>query len=100
MFDGNDPEEMGIRSSIALMLTLVGVAVLFDIEYILGAFLAGTLFAFTFPNRGSLENSLKGFSYGFLIPIFFINIGLNYDCLLYTSPSPRDTEVSRMPSSA
>ena len=23
-----------------------------------------------------------------------------YDCLLYTSPSPRDTEVSRMPSSA
>ena len=58
---GNDPEEMGIRSSIALMLTLVGVAVLFDIEYILGAFLAGTLFAFTFPNRGSLENSLKGF---------------------------------------
>ena len=79
MFDGNDPEEMGIRSSLALMLTLVGVAVLFDIEYILGAFLAGTLFAFTFPNRGSLENSLKGFSYGFLIPIFFINIGLNYD---------------------
>ena len=79
MFDGNDPEEMGIRSSIALMLTLVGVAVLFDIEYILGAFLAGSLFAFTFPNRGSLENSLKGFSYGFLIPIFFINIGLNYD---------------------
>ena len=26
-----------------------------------------------------MENSLKGFSYGFLIPIFFINIGLNYD---------------------
>ena len=23
-----------------------------------------------------------------------------YDCLLYTSPSPRDTERSRMPSSA
>ena len=23
-----------------------------------------------------------------------------YTCLLYTSPSPRDTEVSRMPSSA
>ena len=24
----------------------------------------------------------------------------NYDCLLYTSPSPRDEKVSRMPSSA
>ena len=25
---------------------------------------------------------------------------LNHDCLLYTSPSPRDVEESRMPSSA
>ena len=24
----------------------------------------------------------------------------SYDCLLYTSPSPRDVEESRMPSSA
>ena len=85
MFDGNDPEELGIRSSIALMLTLVGVAVLFDIEAILGAFLAGTIFAFIFPNRGSLESSLKGFSYGFLIPIFFINIGLNYDITVFSN---------------
>jgi len=85
MFDGNDPEELGIRSSIALMLTLVGIAVLFDIEAILGAFLAGTIFAFIFPNRGSLESSLKGFSYGFLIPIFFINIGLNYDVSVFSN---------------
>ena len=85
MFDGNDPEELGIRSSIALMLTLVGIAVLFDIEAILGAFLSGTIFAFIFPNRGSLESSLKGFSYGFLIPIFFINIGLNYDVSVFSN---------------
>ena len=26
--------------------------------------------------------------------------GLSYSCLLYTSPSPRDVEESRMPSSA
>ncbi len=83
MFDGNDPDELGIRSSIALMLVLVGVSVFFDIEPILGAFLAGTIFAFTFSNRGTLESSLKGFSYGFLIPIFFINIGLNYDISVF-----------------
>ena len=29
-----------------------------------------------------------------------INAGLNKDCLLYTSPSPRDRQKSRMPSSA
>ena len=27
-------------------------------------------------------------------------IGYRYDCLLYTSPSPRDLSTSRMPSSA
>ena len=30
----------------------------------------------------------------------FKEIGKAYDCLLYTSPSPRDVEESRMPSSA
>ena len=29
-----------------------------------------------------------------------INFRANIDCLLYTSPSPRDTSSSRMPSSA
>ena len=27
-------------------------------------------------------------------------VGQDYDCLLYTSPSPRDSNLSRMPSSA
>ena len=36
------------------------------------------------------ESYLRGFSH------FYGNI----DCLLYTSPSPRDTDLSRMPSSA
>ena len=31
---------------------------------------------------------------------FYKNIGNKYICLLYTSPSPRDVEESRMPSSA
>ena len=29
-----------------------------------------------------------------------LDLGTAYICLLYTSPSPRDTERSRMPSSA
>ena len=85
LFNADDPEEIGIRASLAMMLSLVGLSVLFKIEPILGAFLAGTVFALVFPNRGSLETSLKGFSYGFLIPIFFINIGLNYDIGILTN---------------
>ena len=33
------------------------------------------------------------------IPLFSAN-GLPHNCLLYTSPSPRDATLSRMPSSA
>ena len=29
-----------------------------------------------------------------------LGVGVSLDCLLYTSPSPRDVEESRMPSSA
>ena len=34
------------------------------------------------------------------IPLGELDLGLTYDCLLYTSPSPRDRTRSRMPSSA
>ena len=34
------------------------------------------------------------------ISISLIGLGLFLGCLLYTSPSPRDVEESRMPSSA
>ena len=43
--------------------------------------------------------------YGVYVPPFKVasnlsQIGDNQDCLLYTSPSPRDAHESRMPSSA
>ena len=45
----------------------------------------------------SIQDSLKNF----LVPgMIFEELGLRYFCLLYTSPSPRDGLLSRMPSSA
>ena len=55
----------------------------------------------------SVNLSVPTFFYG--VPIFLIGLGLKtseippvelFDCLLYTSPSPRDKRQSRMPSSA
>jgi Kef-type K+ transport system membrane component KefB len=86
LFSTDDPEELGIRASLAMMLAFVGLSLALDIEPILGAFLAGVVFALVFRSRGSLEQRLSGFSYGFLIPIFFINIGIRFelDSLLQT----------------
>jgi Kef-type K+ transport system membrane component KefB len=75
----NDPSELGIRASLALMFVIVGLSYALEIEPILGAFLAGTVFALVFRHRGALEQQLSGFSYGFLIPIFFINVGMSFE---------------------
>jgi len=86
LFTGDDPEELGIRSCLALMLAFVGLSMALDVEPILGSFLAGTLFAMVFRDRGSLEHQLNGFSYGFLIPIFFINIGIRFEVNVLLDP--------------
>ena len=41
-------------------------------------------------NRSDLDSYIKD----------YFNYGWDWDCLLYTSPSPRDKRQSRMPSSA
>ena len=86
LFSSNDPSEMGIRASLALMFVTVGLSYARDVEPILGAFLAGTVFAFVFRQRGSLEQQLSGFSYGFLIPVFFINVGLSFELNVLLKP--------------
>ena len=55
----------------------------------------------------SITSIITLFSSGYLVDKFtsrrlipFMNIPLLLSCLLYTSPSPRDVEESRMPSSA
>ncbi len=79
LFDVDDPEEVGIRATLALMLVLVGLALVLGIEPILGAFMAGSVFALVFPYRGTLDQKLAGFAYGFLIPVFFIGVGIRFD---------------------
>ncbi|MBW1746444.1 MAG: cation:proton antiporter, partial [Deltaproteobacteria bacterium] len=74
-----DPVETGVRASLALLFVFVGFSGILGIEPVLGAFLGGALFSLIFRYRGVLEEKLMGFGYGFLIPIFFIHVGMNFD---------------------
>ncbi len=87
LFASHDPDELGIRFSLALLFVFVGLALALGMDPILGAFMAGAMFAFVFRNSGELEERLSGFSYGFLIPIFFISVGVRFplDALSDTS---------------
>jgi len=87
LFDVDDPEEVGIRATLALMLVLVGLALVLGIEPILGAFMAGSVFALVFPYRGTLDQKLAGFAYGFLIPVFFIGVGIRFDLSALGDPA-------------
>ena len=48
----------------------------------------------------ALETLNKWYDQGHIITFFTSRIEEHRDCLLYTSPSPRDKRQSRMPSSA
>lgn len=68
-----------IRASFALMLFFMAFTSLIHVEPILGAFIAGVLLGFVFREKEHFEGRLSAFGYGFLIPFFFIQVGLSFD---------------------
>ncbi len=78
-FKSDQPSEIGVRASFALLLVFVALAEISNVEAILGAFLAGVMLSLLFRGGTVLEQKLFGIGYGFLIPIFFINVGMHFD---------------------
>jgi Kef-type K+ transport system membrane component KefB len=77
-FFEKNPSEIGVRISLAVMFMLSVAASAIHIEPIIGAFIAGMIFATVFEDTESIEEKLSGVSFGFLIPIFFIYVGINF----------------------
>ncbi len=74
-----DASETGVRANLANMFIFVALANLFGLEPIIGAFFGGILFALVFKEREEVMEKLSAFGYGFLIPVFFIEVGLRFD---------------------
>jgi Kef-type K+ transport system membrane component KefB len=77
-FAREDPNETGVRASFLLIMIFVVLAALLETEVILGAFLAGAAISFLFRESGTLESKLFGFGFGFLIPLFFVRVGVGF----------------------
>ena len=77
-FMPDDPNETGVRASFLLIMVFVVLSQILETEVILGAFLAGAAIAFLFRESGNLESKLFGFGYGFLIPLFFVRVGVEF----------------------
>ena len=76
--ESHAPSEIGVRAGLFLMFAFVAAAAGFEIDPILGAFLAGALFSFVFRGKGPLELKFMSVGNGFFVPFFFISVGLNF----------------------
>ena len=76
---GGDAQEMGVRLSLALLFFFVAVSELVHVEPVLGAFLGGCIVSFVFREKVELESKISALGFGFLIPLFFIDVGMNFD---------------------
>ncbi|MDQ0162462.1 monovalent cation:proton antiporter family protein [Aeribacillus alveayuensis] len=70
--------QIGTRAVFTLIIVLVSISETVGAENILGAFLAGVLVSLLSPNP-DLVQKLDSFGYGFLIPIFFVMVGVELD---------------------
>ncbi len=81
--------QIHVRGAFALMVVWVVLAEALGVEVILGAFLAGAILSTS--ERGEhedLREKLDAIGYGFFIPIFFINVGANFNLpALINSPA-------------
>ncbi|MCF6136871.1 monovalent cation:proton antiporter family protein [Pseudalkalibacillus berkeleyi] len=67
--------QIDTRAVFTLIIVLVALSQKVGAESILGAFLAGALVSLLSPNP-TMVHKLDSFGYGFLIPIFFVMIGV------------------------
>lgn len=70
--------QIDTRAIFTLIILLVGLSETVGAENILGAFLAGVLVSLLSPNP-EMVHKLDSFGYGFLIPIFFVMVGVDLD---------------------
>ncbi len=82
--------QIRVRGAFALMVAWVVLAEALGVEVILGAFLAGAMVGLLAgrEEEAALHDKLDAIGYGFFVPIFFINVGLNFNLQALIS-SPR-----------
>ncbi len=73
--------EREVRFSFALIFILGAVSESFGFHSIIGAFIAGLIISEITPDSSLIEEKLKGFGYGFFIPMFFILAGTRVDLI-------------------
>lgn len=78
-FVGNATSELGLRGAFALILIFLALAQSLGTQVVVGAFLAGAIISLLSDKNSDLTHKLNSIGYGFLLPIFFVNVGLTFN---------------------
>jgi len=74
-----DTSDQDIRLAMALFFILIAVMLSLDLKLALGAFIAGVAISAFFHHEKALEEKMSSLGFGFLVPLFFINVGASFD---------------------
>ena len=75
----NNSSETGMRSNFLIMLTFAAIASVLCIEIIIGAFIGGILYSSVLKEKDNILEGFEMLGNGFMIPVFFIFVGLSFD---------------------
>jgi Kef-type K+ transport system membrane component KefB len=75
-------QDEDVRVSIAIFFVLIATMLRFELELVLGAFMAGMFISNFFKYKTDLSIKLSSFGFGFLVPAFFIYVGSTLDLRL------------------
>jgi Kef-type K+ transport system membrane component KefB len=81
--------QIRVRGAVLLLVALAALAARFGVELLLAAFLAGAVL--TLVDRDQMSHpqfnaKLQALGYGFLIPVFFVASGIQFDLRALASP--------------
>ncbi|HWS49512.1 MAG TPA: cation:proton antiporter [Microbacterium sp.] len=85
--------QFGVRFVLLLIAALVGLSVMLDLDMLLGAFVAGAIWRIVMaraPKKDAeqIESKVEAIAFGFLVPIFFLYTGVQFDlAALIASPA-------------
>ena len=74
-----DTSDQDIRLSMALFFIMIAIMLYLKLELALGAFIAGVAISAFFHHEEQLEAKISSLGFGFLVPLFFIHVGVSFD---------------------
>ncbi len=73
-----DTQDQDIRLAISLFFIFISIMLALHLELALGTFIAGAAISAFFHHEKRLEEKMSSLGFGFLVPLFFINVGSSF----------------------